>query len=55
MFSFQYITFPDGMFPAKQSPSVINDANTKRAAQAKINWLFIFQDNRKYSSAFICT
>ena len=58
MFSFQYITFlPIGAWTAgaKQLPSVINDAITKRAAKAKINWLFIFQDNGKYSSAFICT
>ena len=58
MFSFQYITFltlPAGWRLVMQSPSVINDAIIKRAAKAKINWLFIFQDNRKYSSAFICT
>ena len=57
MFSFQYITFSRffGRGPLKQSPSIINDAIIKRAAKAKINWLFIFQDNRKYSSAFICT
>ena len=56
MFSFQYITFPfyGGRAPPKQSPSIINDAIIKRAAKAKINWLFIFQENRKYSSAFIC-
>ena len=55
MFSFQYITFPRLIGGAQQSPSIINDAIIKRAAKAKINWLFIFQDNRKYSSAFICT
>ena len=57
MFSFQYITFPllFRMGPPKQSPSIINDAIIKRAAKANVNWLFIFQDNRKYSSAFICT
>ena len=57
MFSFQYITFtPSFLFwTAYKSPSIINDAIIKRAAKAKINWLFIFQDNRKYSSAFVCT
>jgi len=49
MFSFQYITFP---CTGGRAPS---DAIIKRAAKAKINWLFIVQDNRKYSSAFICT
>ena len=59
MFKFLEITRicirPAGWSPVMQSPSIINDAIIKRAAKAKINWLFIFQDNRKYSSAFICT
>ena len=43
MFSFQYITFPRLIGGAQQSPSIINDAIIKRAAKAKINWLFIFK------------